>query len=195
MNSVEILDKKDILKKRAEEIINQCKTEVRTLTEDEDKEINSIKEQINALNEEMRMLEKELETYDEKIPQDEIVEERTNNNLINKTEKKMNKEFRLVKAIRDIANNKQLDEVTSAVIAKGQEEMRKSGLNFGGQIQLPTEERAAITVTAEHEDVIETEFENLLAPLMFKCQLWAQVLLVGLVKLQMQQTVQVALLL
>lgn len=168
MNSVEILDKKDILKKRAEEIINQCKTEVRTLTEDEDKEINSIKEQINALNEEMRQLEKELETYDEKIPQDEIVEERTNNNLINKTEKKMNKEFRLVKAIRDIANNKQLDEVTSAVIAKGQEEMRKSGLNFGGQIQLPTEERAAITVTAEHNDVIETEFENLLAPLRAK---------------------------
>ena len=168
MNSVEILDKKDILKKRAEEIINQCKTEVRTLTEDEDKEINSIKEQINALNEEMRMLEKELETYDEKIPQDEIVEERNNNNLINKTEKKMNKEFRLVKAIRDIANNKQLDEVTSAVIAKGQEEMRKSGLNFGGQIQLPTEERAAITVTAEHDDVIETEFENLLAPLRAK---------------------------
>lgn len=168
MNSVEILDKKDILKKRAEEIINQCKTEVRTLTEDEDKEINSIKDQINDLNEEMRQLEKELETYDEKIPQDEIEEERNVNNIINKKETKMNKEFRLVKAIRDIANNKQLDEVSSAVIAKGQEEMRKSGLNFGGQIQLPTEERATITVAAEHEDVIETQFENLLAPLRAK---------------------------
>lgn len=167
MNSVEILDKKDILKKRAEEIINQCKTEVRTLTEDEEKEINSIKDQINDLNEEMRTLEKELETYEEKVPQDEIVEERTINNIINKKET-MNKNFSLLRAIRAIANNKKLDEVSEAVFAKGQEEMRKSGLNFEGQIQLPTEERATITVASEHEDVIETQFENLLAPLRAK---------------------------
>lgn len=166
MNSVEILDKKDILKKRAEEIINLCKTEIRTLTEDESNEINSIKDQINDLNEEMRKLNEELENYDKIIPQIEENEERTNNNLINK--KTMIKEFRLVKAIRDIADHNKLDEVSSAIIAKGKEEMKRSGLNMTGQIQLPTEERATITVTAEHDDVIETEFENLLAPLRAK---------------------------
>lgn len=166
MNSVEILDKKDILKKRAEEIINQCKTEVRTLTEDENKEIESIKSELTNLNEEMRKLNEELETYDTLIPQDEERNDK-NNYVINNT-KKMKENFSLVKAIRAIANNQKLDEISSAVIEKGKEEMRKSGLSYGGQIQLPTEERATITVTAEHEDVIETEFENLLAPLRAK---------------------------
>ena len=167
MNSVEILDKKDILKKRAEEIINQCKREVRTLTEDENKEIESIKSELTNLNEEMRKLNEELETYDTLIPQDEEERNDKNNYVIN-NKKKMKENFSLVKAIRAIANNQKLDEISSAVIEKGKEEMRKSGLSYGGQIQLPTEERATITVTAEHDDVIETEFENLLAPLRAK---------------------------
>lgn len=167
MNSVEILDKKDILKKRAKEIINQCKAEVRTLTEDENKEIENIKSDLTNLNDEMRKLNKELETYDTLIPQDEEERNDKNNYVINNT-KKMKENFSLVKAIRAIANNQKLDEISSAVIEKGKEEMRKSGLSYGGQIQLPTEERATITVTAEHDDVIETEFENLLAPLRAK---------------------------
>ena len=168
MNSVEILDKKDILKKRAEEIINLCKTEVRTLTEDESKEIDSIKDQINGLNEEMRKLNEELENYNNIIPQLDKEERNDNNNHVINNTKTMKENFSLVKAIRAIANNQKLDEISSAVIEKGKEEMRKSGLSYGGQIQLPTEERATITVTAEHDDVIETEFENLLAPLRAK---------------------------
>ena len=172
MNSVEILDEKNTLKLRAEEIINNCKKEVRTLTEDEEKEVNGIKERIAELNDEMDKLQKELETYDDKLPKDneEKVETKSkiDNNKKHNSTLKMNKEFRLLKAIRDIANNQTLDEVTSAVIEKGKEEMRKSGLNYGGQIQLPTEERATITVTTEHDDVIETEFLNLLEPLRAK---------------------------
>lgn len=172
MNSVEILDEKNTLKLRAEEIINNCKKEVRTLTEDEEKEVNGIKERIAELNDEMDKLQKELETYNDKLPKDKEEEVETKSKL-DKNKKhnstlKMNKEFRLLKAIRDIANNQTLDEVTSAVIEKGKEEMRKSGLNYGGQIQLPTEERATITVTTEHDDVIETEFLNLLEPLRAK---------------------------
>lgn len=168
MNSVEILDKKDILKKRAEEIINLCKTEVRTLTEDESKEIDFIKDQINGLNEEMRKLNEELENYNNIIPQLDKEERNDNNNHVINNTKTMKENFSLVKAIRAIANNQKLDEISSAVIEKGKEEMRKSGLSYGGQIQLPTEERATITVAAEHDDVIETEFENLLAPLRAK---------------------------
>jgi hypothetical protein len=41
-------------------------------------------------------------------------------------------EFRLIKAINDIANNRNLDATASAVVNKGSEEMRKAGLSFGG---------------------------------------------------------------
>ena len=80
----------------------------------------------------------------------------------------MNKEFRLLKAISDIANNRQLDDVALAVSEAGKEEMRKSGLSFGGQIQLPIEERAAITVAAEGEDTVATNLYNVIAPLRAK---------------------------
>ena len=81
---------------------------------------------------------------------------------------KMNKEFRLLKAISDIANNRQLDDVALAVSEAGKEEMRKSGLSFGGHIQLPIEERAAITVAAEGEDTVATNLYNVIAPLRAK---------------------------
>lgn len=81
---------------------------------------------------------------------------------------KMNKEFRLLKAISDIANNRQLDDVALAVSEAGKEEMRKSGLSFGGQIQLPIEERAAITVAAEGEDTVATNLYNVMEPLRAK---------------------------
>lgn len=145
---------KDELKTRALEIIDTAKNEVRDLTESEEKEINTIKEEI-----------KEIEDGIEENPIDESEEKEENNNDSNI--RKMNTEFRLIKAIRDVANNRNLDEVTKAVANAGAEEMRKSGLSFGGQIQLPLESRT-ITVTSEHDDVVETEFTNILEPLRAK---------------------------
>ena len=93
----------------------------------------------------------------------------TNSNKRHKTINSMNTEFRLIKAINDIANNRSLDNVASAVINKGTEEMRKSGLSYGGQIQLPTSElRATITVESEGEDVVATELYNIIEPLRAK---------------------------
>lgn len=81
----------------------------------------------------------------------------------------MNKEFRLIKAINDIANNRSVDETAQAVVKAGAEEMRKAGVSYGGQIQLPTSElRSAITVTAEGEDVVATEIYDILEPLRAK---------------------------
>ena len=182
------------LKERALTIIDNAKKEVRDLTDEETKEIDTIKEEIKALeddeektdekpmsNEESEK-EDEVETKsnddeesdeDKETTEDEIKEESedekqdryiTNNSNIRKT---MNKEFRLIKAIRDVANNRSLDDVTKAVANAGAEEMRKSGLSFGGQIQLPLESRT-ITVASEHDDVIETEFTNILEPLRAK---------------------------
>ena len=177
---------KEELKDKAISIINTAKAELREFTEDEQKEIDNIKNEIKNLDKE----ENETKSEDEAIKEEtteveegneskpegnEVVEsekeesndeERTINNK-NSNIRKMNKEFRLIKAIRDVANNRSLDDVTKAVANAGAEEMRKSGLSFGGQIQLPLESRT-ITVTSEHDDVIETEFTNILEPLRAK---------------------------
>ena len=81
---------------------------------------------------------------------------------------KMKKQFSLLKAINDIANNNALDAVSRAVINAGADEMRSAGQSFCGQIQLPVESRAAVTVTDEHDDVIEVQFADLLTPLRAK---------------------------
>ena len=169
---------KDELKARAFEIIDTAKAEVRDLTEDEKIEIDIIKEDIRNLDKVDEKPEEEIETKAEDTPAEEEepkeeevdepkVEEKNKDNNIANISKKMNKEFRLVKAIRDVANNRSLDDVTKAVANAGAEEMRKSGLSFGGQIQLPLETRT-ITVASEHDDVIETEFTNILEPLRAK---------------------------
>lgn len=171
---------KDELKARAFEIIDTAKAEVRDLTEDEKIEIDIIKEDIRNLDKVDEKPEEDIETKAEDIPVEEEepkeeevdepkVEEKNKDNNIANISKKMNKEFRLVKAIRDVANNRSLDDVTKAVANAGAEEMRKSGLSFGGQIQLPTAvETRTITVASEHDDVIETEFTNILEPLRAK---------------------------
>lgn len=177
---------KEELKDKAISIINTAKAELREFTEDEQKEIDNIKNEIQNLDKE----ENETKSEDEAIKEEtteveegneskpegnEVIEsekeesndeERKINNK-NSNIRKMNKEFRLIKAIRDVANNRSLDDVTKAVANAGAEEMRKSGLSFGGQIQLPLESRT-ITVASEHDDVIETEFTNILEPLRAK---------------------------
>ena len=170
LNSLEITDKKEQLKLRCKEIISTCKLEIREMTEDEEKEFNDNKEEIKSLNEQLKELQARLAEYEsEPIEEEETQENNTNSNKRHKTINSMNTEFRLIKAINDIANNRSLDNVASAVINKGTEEMRKSGLSYGGQIQLPTSElRATITVESEGEDVVATELYNIIEPLRAK---------------------------
>lgn len=173
MNSLEIKDKRAILRKKAEDIINRCKVEVRDLTDDETKEIDDLKEQVKQLDEELKALNERLANlrFDD---EDEDAEKTEDKQEIDKEDNKrstMRKEnFSLVRAIRAIANNQQLDAVTEAVIKAGQEEARKSGVSTQGQIQLPTsvESRAAITVAAEGEDVVATDLVDILTPLRAK---------------------------
>ena len=77
----------------------------------------------------------------------------------------MEKKFSLVKAIRNIAENRNLDDSTMAVINAGRDEMRKSGLSYAGQIQLPSEKRAIVSVTTEGDDTVATDVFNILDPL------------------------------
>lgn len=161
LNSLQLKDKKAQLKKRAFEMIENCKNEIRFFTEDEEKEFNSIERNIKGLNEELQTLERSLLNSENEI-----------NNLTNKKvlkESKMEKRFSLVNAINKIANNQTMDDVASAVANAGKEEMRKAGLSMGGQIQLPVEElRTAVTVTAEGEDIVPTDLYNIMGPLRAK---------------------------
>ena len=108
-------------------------------------------------------------TKDETVTDNEETEDKELRNNTIKNHTKMTKEFRLIKAINDIANNRSVDDTAQAVVKAGAEEMRKAGVSYGGQIQLPTSElREAITVTAEGEDVVATEIYDILEPLRAK---------------------------
>lgn len=170
MNSVEILDKKNTLKLRCKSIVEVCQTEVREMTPEEKEEFDANKAEIEKLNAELEELNKRLAEYDDELPaEDEEEKEEIENKEERKNNKTMKKEFRLLSAISDIANNRNLDDVASAVINEGTKEMRKAGLSFGGQIQLPMSEvRSAITVEAEGEDVVATDLYNVLEPLRAK---------------------------
>lgn len=77
--------------------------------------------------------------------------------------------FSLLKAIRNVAENRQLDNVTAAVCIEGMKEMRAAGLNTVGQIYIPTmETRAAVSVASEGVDVVATDLYDIIEPLRAK---------------------------
>lgn len=176
MNSLQIKDKRAQLHNSANEIINRAKSEVRDLTDEETQTLNDYKEQIKELDEELKALQNRLANLRFDIDEDEENEENetpsndedTENNEEENKERSMKKEkFSLVRAIRSIANNQQLDPLTAAVIAKGNEEARKAGISTQGQIVLP-ESRAAVTVTSEGTDLVATDLFDILMPLRAK---------------------------
>ena len=76
--------------------------------------------------------------------------------------------FSLIKAINDVVNNRNINEDALNVIEMGATEMRKSGLSYSGQIQLPVEERGdavAATVATDGKEIVATDKLNILSPL------------------------------
>lgn len=136
-----------------------------TDTESEDKE--DTKDEDPKSEDEPKDDDKDKEDIDEKDP-----DEKRNTKTLNKSRfNTMEKRFSLLKAIREVANNQQLDAASQAVINAGAEEMRKAGQSFGGQIQLPTELRddpVHYTVEADGEHVVVTDYLNILEPLKAK---------------------------
>ena len=152
MNTLELLDKKDQLKKRAQELVSGAEKETRKLNEGENSEFDEITKQLSEIDNEIRKIEEDNKKNLTKV---------TNQN------KTMKKNFSLLKAINDVANNRSLDETAQEVINEGIAEFRKAGQNYSGQIVLPIEERAtvsAITATAGQEIVSEDKL-GILEPL------------------------------
>lgn len=192
-NSVQIMDEKNQLKKRAYEMIDLCKKEIRGFTEEENEEMGNIKTKLEELQAELDALNAQLNPKDEETKnesvEDENKEEEVKPTDTDKEEKNcgeeaekedleeeknnrnsntMKKNFSLLKTIRSIANNQPVDSLNNAVLSAGANEMRKAGLNYVGQIQLPAESRAAITVEVEGEDVVATDLMDVVKPLQAK---------------------------
>lgn len=193
MNLTEIKEKQSKLIQRCQDIIELCKKECRNMTEEEEKEYNDNKEEAEKLKEEAKSCEEEEkksneepkdgpeeprneeptdepekqdEPEDNKEPEEKKEEKDEKENRSNIT---MEKKFSILKAIRDVAENRGLDAVANGVKDEAVSQFNKAGLSFGGQIQLPINElRSAITVNAEGEDVVATDIYNILEPLRAK---------------------------
>jgi HK97 family phage prohead protease len=113
-------------------------------------------------------------TDEEDEPKDESDEEgekeEETRNYTQHNNKKMGK-FSLIKTINDIVNNRSMSDEAQVVLNAGTEEMRKAGLSYSGQIQLPVseirEDLGAIAATQETfgAEVVATEKLNILEPL------------------------------
>ena len=140
LNSVAIKQEINELVERSKAIVELCKTEVREMTEDEEKEFNDLKEQIDGKKTELKELEDKLAEYERELPKEEEVkeEEKEEKNQRNKTMKKS-----LVKELRNAIDNNIKTITVNA-------------------------ETRAMQVTGEggvHDSVVETEIEGILEPL------------------------------
>lgn len=145
-SSVEIKEAINKATVRAKEIVELCKNEVREMTEDEEKEFNSLREEIDERKAELKALEDKLEEYANKLPKEEEEEpekEKCNRNKSNTNKMKKNS---LIKEIRNAIDNNQKSFYINA-------------------------ETRAMQVTGDsgvHDSVVETEIEGILEPLYAK---------------------------
>ena len=150
MDSLTLLDKKEQLRVKAEALISNAEKELRKLNKEEDDVLTSIKKEIADIDSQIRGIEDE-----------------NKRNYKQSIKKNTMEKFSLLKAINDVANNRQLDERALEVVAAGQAEMRKSGQSYSGQIVLPVEERADIqaTVATKGQENVAEDKLGILEPL------------------------------
>lgn len=148
-NTLELLDKKEQLTIQAKNILTAGKSESRKLSADEENAYNDLCKQIADVDKEIRDINDKL------------------NKETNKVIKRTMSKFSLIKAVNDIANNRNLDERSQEVVNAGIAEMRKAGQSYSGQIVLPVEERGNIqaTVATNGQEVVAEDKLNILEPL------------------------------
>lgn len=140
LNSVAIKQEINELVERSKAIVELCKTEVREMTEDEEKEFSSLKEQIDNKKTELKELEDKLSEYERMCPKEEEVKEceKEEKNQRNKSMKKS-----LVKELRNAIDNNIRTITVNA-------ETRAMQVTGGGGV---------------HDSVVETEIDGILEPL------------------------------
>lgn len=178
------LDKLNQLREMQDEKEKEVQEETVEKTDEvqDDKEVPT-QEEVDKKNtdtedKEEKEQDETVEKSDEEVEEDKVEDEDKDNDV--ESEDKKDKEearsarthkhinintmkeqrFSLLKAIRNVAENRNFDPLTAKVVADGQKEMRQAGLNTVGQIYIPFEQRAAVSVTAEGSDIVGT---NLMA--------------------------------
>lgn len=167
---------------RAEEAASRSDvepTEEQEEVEDEEPKDDEVVEPVESEEEKEENAEPEgeEETPDSEQPKDEESDEEETQSeddeekrYIHNNKNKMGK-FSLIKTINDIVNNRSMSEEAQVVLTAGTEEMRKAGLSYSGQIQLPVSEmrEAPAAIVAGQEtygaEVVATEKLNILEPL------------------------------
>lgn len=137
-----------------------------TDTEDEKEQEETVEKSDEEVVDEDKDKDNDVEGED-KEDKEETRSARTHKHININTMKEQR--FSLLKAIRNVAENRQLDNVTAAVCNEGMKEMRAAGLNTVGQIYIPTmETRAAVSVASEGVDVVATDLYDIIEPLRAK---------------------------
>ena len=152
---LELKDQRAILTESADQLVELAKTEKRKLTTEEAETFKNTTVEISSLTNEIAL---------EEVRQ---VEQSTKISQVKPTEFRKMENFSLLKAINLRANGQALTEDYQKVVASGQDEFRKSGLSFSGDIVIPMEYRADIlagTATQGLESV-QTNKMSILAPL------------------------------
>jgi len=151
VDTLELTDKREQLAIRANAILQNGRKEDRKLTKEEENEYTQICQEIAECEEEIRNLQEALK----------------NKNYKNIKQERNMEKFSLLKAINDVANNRNLDERSKEVIEAGIAEMRKAGQSYSGQIVLPVEERGEILAGAatKGQEIVSEDKLNVLEPL------------------------------
>jgi HK97 family phage major capsid protein len=142
MDSLTLIDQKEQLRTQLNELVDKAEQEQRKLSDEETALFETLNDEIRNIDNQIKDIKNEIKEI-----------------------RKMSK-FSLLKAINDVANNRQLDERAQEVVNAGITEMRKAGQNYSGQIVLPMEERAiqATVEGAGQENVAEDKL-GILEPL------------------------------
>lgn len=152
----------------------KAQEEIPVEVKEEEPKTEDVKEEEVKKEETVEEVLEEEKKEDEENKEPEVQEEtepKENRNNINNTKNIHMSNFSLIKAINDVVNNRNINEDALNVIEMGATEMRKSGLSYSGQIQLPVEERGdavAATVATDGKEIVATDKLNVLAPLMGK---------------------------
>ena len=149
-----------------EEVPTQEEVEKKNTEAEDGKEVQD--ETVEKSDEEVQDEDKDKDNDVEGEDKEEETRSARTHKLININTMKEQR-FSLLKAIRNVAENRQLDNVTAAVCNEGMKEMRAAGLNTVGQIYIPTmETRAAVSVASEGVDVVATDLYDIIEPLRAK---------------------------
>lgn len=129
---------------------NKKNEEVQEPKVDNTAEVEALKNEVDAMQRSITDLQAGQQAMSKKVSSIKVREEK--------------RSFSLLRAIREFISTDGMSEDVKAVIRAGRDEMNRSNLTTYGDIIIP-QQRAAVTVTTEHDDTIGIDVYNTFAPI------------------------------